>query len=643
MILSDRDILRRLEAGDLVIEPLSDPDIQIQPASVDLRLGREFLEFQQTNIPCIHPDAADEVEEYVSETIVDSDEEFILHPGDFVLGTTKERVSIPPDLIAHVEGRSSLGRLAIVVHASLPADEELFVWTPASGFGFQPIGDIVEHERQARVVGFDPRTLRVSTHPITNYIRNPTKRIVRVTLRSGRQVHVTRDHNLFTIDQDGGVTRLPSEQAAGSLVMVPGTLPNPRGTRRQIDLSRLLDAVSTVYPYAADGTGDVDTAVAPPTGITTTAGTGSLPQQLPVTPSLGWVCGWLITHGTVSDDCITISGDTKPPLTALQSWFDRPGVHATLETTTSGWQLTITSPLWAHVSRHLLRSDGTWTLPDHVWDWPTEAVSGLLAGLAGCSRPQTDPAATPPDDLCITVPTESLADHLMYLATRLDLRPSIRSPADHEQSGWQLTCTPTVGEKIPAPGTLLMRLRKAADLTVGDTAAAVGTISQSQIHTLETEPTATTSRATLQALCDLYADAGVDTTRLEQLLCGELRFEAVTDVTTTDRVEPTYDLEVQPAGRPVENFLGGRGGIFLSNTAGLCDPGYEGQITLELSNLGAAPVALSPGMRISQLTFTELTERSERPYGSERGSKYQGQSGPQASRIGNDREFGGDQ
>lgn len=138
MILSDRDIRNRLEEGDLVIEPLEDPELQIQPASVDLRLGREFLEFKRTNIPCIHPDRGDEVDNYVTKTSVppgtggeqvtlergyDADNrfernEFILHPRDFVLGTTIERVEIPDDLIAHVEGRSSLGRLAIVVHAT---------------------------------------------------------------------------------------------------------------------------------------------------------------------------------------------------------------------------------------------------------------------------------------------------------------------------------------------------------------------------------------------------------------------------------------------------------------------------------------------------------------------------------------------
>ena len=118
MILSDADILDRLAEGDLAIEPLDDVDQQVQPASVDLRLGERFLEFQRTNIPCIHPTDAGEVSEYVTETTVAEGDEFILHPGDFVLGTTAERVAIPDDLVAHVEGRSSLGRLAIVVHAT---------------------------------------------------------------------------------------------------------------------------------------------------------------------------------------------------------------------------------------------------------------------------------------------------------------------------------------------------------------------------------------------------------------------------------------------------------------------------------------------------------------------------------------------
>ncbi len=118
MILSDRDIRRRLAEGDLRIEPLDDPELQIQPASIDMRLGREFLEFERSNIPCIHPDSEEETDEYTRRRVVESGDDYVLHPGDFVLGTTYETVEIPEDLVARVEGRSSLGRLAVVVHAT---------------------------------------------------------------------------------------------------------------------------------------------------------------------------------------------------------------------------------------------------------------------------------------------------------------------------------------------------------------------------------------------------------------------------------------------------------------------------------------------------------------------------------------------
>lgn len=78
MILSDADIKTRLERGDLVIDPLDDPELQIQPASVDLRLSRRFLEFQRTNTSCIHPDSDEEIEQHVTETTADGGDDFVL-------------------------------------------------------------------------------------------------------------------------------------------------------------------------------------------------------------------------------------------------------------------------------------------------------------------------------------------------------------------------------------------------------------------------------------------------------------------------------------------------------------------------------------------------------------------------------------
>lgn len=117
MILSDRDILARLRQGDLVVDPLDDPDLQVQPASIDLRLGHEFLVFRHPHIPFIDPRQGG-ASDYTERIRIEDGGAFVLHPGEFVLGTTYERVRVPDDLVAKVEGRSSLGRLAVVVHAT---------------------------------------------------------------------------------------------------------------------------------------------------------------------------------------------------------------------------------------------------------------------------------------------------------------------------------------------------------------------------------------------------------------------------------------------------------------------------------------------------------------------------------------------
>ena len=689
MILSDGDIIRRLEEGDLVIEPLDDPDLQIQPASVDFRLGREFLEFKRTNITCIHPDRGEEVEKYVSETIVppggdqttlgeeDGPGEFILHPGDFVLGTTKERVEIPDDLIAHVEGRSSLGRLAIVVHASLPSDEEIFLWTPDEGFGFYEIGAIVEDERSARAVSFDPRTLRVRTHQVTDYITNPTKRIYRVTLQSGREVHVTQDHNLFTLDARGGVTRIPSEEAEGQLVMVPDSIPEPQAPKGEVDLLALFDGADDVIAYATDGLGRVDWDRIPsgshryyrsknsaPVHALSRASASEnvelafkqsdlrLPRHLPVTEEFGWVLGFYIAEGSVRRKQVFFGSTEESYLDRVAAWFERfdTGVYRYEYEDKDYEILTVSSALWSKLIQALAGSGREKTIPDEAWNWSNGVLAALLDGLLdgdGSRREHRDTLFTS---------NPQLANRTMYLASRLGLLSSMYSrereiyiePSDVTHSGthWAVDISEGAhkrGQYVPIPSELLHELRVDADMDLAQAAKTMGFASKSSITNVEQEHYKSVKRSTLRTFRDAYAEAGADTTRLDQLLDGDVRFDRVVSVEETDRVEPTYDLEVQPNGRAIENFLGGRGGIFLSNTAGIVDPGYRGQITLELSNLGSAPVALQPGMRISQLTFTELKNPAQRPYGSDRGSKYQDQTGPQASRIGGDDEFAGDQ
>jgi dCTP deaminase len=118
MILSDRDIRARLAAGDLEIGPLSDEKLQVQPASVDLRLGREFLVYHAARISCLDPRDPSSIAAAMDRVLVEGDAAFVLHPGEFALGTTEERVKVPDDLVGVVDGRSSIGRLAVVVHAT---------------------------------------------------------------------------------------------------------------------------------------------------------------------------------------------------------------------------------------------------------------------------------------------------------------------------------------------------------------------------------------------------------------------------------------------------------------------------------------------------------------------------------------------
>nr|WP_221634510.1 dCTP deaminase [Nocardioides luti] len=113
-MLSDRDILAEIDAGRIALDPW-DPAM-LQPSSVDVRLDRFFRVFENHRYPHIDP-AADQ-SDLTREVEPVGDEPFILHPGEFVLGSTYEVVSLPADVAARVEGKSSLGRLGLLTHAT---------------------------------------------------------------------------------------------------------------------------------------------------------------------------------------------------------------------------------------------------------------------------------------------------------------------------------------------------------------------------------------------------------------------------------------------------------------------------------------------------------------------------------------------
>ncbi|HEY3000013.1 MAG TPA: dCTP deaminase [Acidimicrobiales bacterium] len=114
MILSDRTIREELAAGRIVIDPLD--EACIQPSSVDLRLDRLFRVFLNHTMPVI--DVRQDLTDLTRLVEIDEGDAFILHPGEFVLGSTYERVAVPDDLVARIEGKSSLGRLGLLIHST---------------------------------------------------------------------------------------------------------------------------------------------------------------------------------------------------------------------------------------------------------------------------------------------------------------------------------------------------------------------------------------------------------------------------------------------------------------------------------------------------------------------------------------------
>ena len=116
MILPDHEIRKYLKEGKIVVEPLDDPENQIQPAQIDLRLGNDFRIFKAISTPYI--DTKKGTEGYTEEIKIEDGSPFIIHPREFVLGTVKEYIKLPNDLVGVVDGRSSLGRLGVVIHST---------------------------------------------------------------------------------------------------------------------------------------------------------------------------------------------------------------------------------------------------------------------------------------------------------------------------------------------------------------------------------------------------------------------------------------------------------------------------------------------------------------------------------------------
>jgi deoxycytidine triphosphate deaminase len=672
VILSDRSIKEAIASGRLGIDPF-DPNL-VQPSSIDVRLDNKFLVFRNTKRAFIDvKQPADDLMELIE---VGLDEPMYLHPHEFVLGNTVERVRMPDDLVARLEGRSSLGRLGVVIHSSLPYDEPVVFLDERGVLEARPIGDIVENRARGRVLGFDRDTFEVGFHAVTNWFRELPDRVYEVRMASGRRIRVTAGHNLFTLDSRGDLVKTPTRALkSGTRVAIPKWIPDVASDPPEYRLLDLLSADTQEKLFCHGPTVEaalrehdrevrrllraaglsvsyyVRTRTLPLpilkqlTGATpqldssdtcTYAGSGaSLPAVLRIDRELAWLLGLYVAEGYRRRQQVNIANTDQAILDRAEAVFDRLGQKVCR----NQGSITCCSTLVAAVLDGFAMGTGAATkrLPRGFLAWPSQLLESLLAGLIDGDR------SVRPKRECLWTTSEGLVADTLLLAARLGRR------AVSQARRVRPRCLPLhvvsiatnrhkVLTSVPNPAQLLVDIRHAMPLTQVQASRLYGFARPTSLNNVERDRNGGVVHvSTLERIHDTYSTAVPSVFnppgKLTRLVNSDLQWDEVAEVVDTGRFEVVYDLEVRSPAAHVENFLAGFGGVFVSNTAGFIDAAFEGHITLEISNLANLPIALYPRMRIGQISFSLMTTAAEMPYGAARGSKYGGQQLPTASRL----------
>ncbi len=663
MILSDRDIRAAIEAGEIGIEPFDAADIQ--PSSVDLHVDRFFRTFHNARHPFI--DVKKPMEDLTEMFEVEGEEPFILHPGEFVLGSTSEYVKLPDHLVARLEGKSSLGRLGLLIHSSLPGDEEILFFDGMT-LEQRPIEEIVRKRLEGDVVSFDPETFQVGYHHVTGWHESAPDRIFEVRLASGRSVRLTGGHDLFSLDRDGEMVKLRvHELAPGTLVAIPGAIPDPPITDHRLQLltlvpeaeyGRLICGGPAVEAAFRNSLPDITTLLAdiriahhryyrrrrclplsaalqlpgfslgPEDWLAVRGGRHRMPAVLDLNEDLAWLLGLYVAEGSRRARQITISNTNQGVLDRAQATLATLGlpVYRAPNAITCCSDLLSKIITWLGSGGHAREK----RIPRQTLGWSTPLLEafleGFIAGDGSIEQTRT----------CLWSSSQRLIEDLLLVSIRLGKRAAAcRRRTRH---AWQITLPHREHKlltRLPLPDRLLLAARIQSGFDQKTGARAAGFKHNTQLNNIERGGASAVQMRTIRRLRDAYSAAEPTTTqRLDRLVDGDVRWDSVVEVRDSRRVEPVFDLEVRPSGRRIENFVAGRGGVFVSNTAGYVDPGFEGHLTLELSNVANLPITIYPNMKIGQISFFQLTSPADAPYGSGAlGSKYQGQRGPTPSRF----------
>jgi deoxycytidine triphosphate deaminase len=525
VLLSDRDLKAEIDAGRLVIDPYD--AALVQPSSIDVRLDRFFRFFENHRYP--HIDPAEEQDELTRMVETPSDEPFILHPGEFVLGSTYEVIGLADDLAARLEGKA--------LHLDTPIPT-------VDGFKLMDqieVGDMVfdESGRRCRVVGVGPIMYRPAAQ---------------VLFSDGSDIIADLEHRWWTS------TKLERYRSSD--------LGSVRTTREIAERLRHGREWNHQVPLA-EGAADYPT------------------RSLPVDP---YVLGVWLGDGTTTQGSVTCHPKDRQILEEIEA----AGYPVTATGRAMTWRVggaprvrdPETGRYAANGSLHStlkrIRVLGDKHVPEVYFIADAEQRLALLQGLMD-SDGYCDELGR-----CEFVSVkEELSYAVHELAASLGLRPKLRKKRAMLNG---VDCGPAYQVKF-VPHIPVFRLaRKLA----------------------RQKPSGMKHRH--------RAVVAIEPVGPQYVRCIEVSSPSGLYLAGTSYI-------------PTHNSSLGRLGLLTHSTAGFIDPGFEGHVTLELSNVATLPIKLWPGMKIGQVCVLRLTSSAEHPYGSAvYGSRYQGQRGPTPSR-----------
>jgi len=525
VILSDRSIREELSAGRIVIDPLD--ETCIQPSSVDLHVDHYFRVFlnHTTRVIDVKEDQAD-LTDLVE--VADGDG-FILHPGEFVLGSTAERVELPDDLVARLEGK------ALAYNTAIP--------TPA---GFTTM-EMLEPGDQV----FGPDGLPCNVIAATDVMLDrPCREVV---FSDGTVIACDAAHEWVTIDKAARMHHRGTSRARTTLEI-------EQSLRVRTEWNHHVELAAPVH-YSR--------------------------KALPVDP---YVLGAWLGDGTSTQANLTCADEEivqeirrrgvrveKLPRPIVYRLGGAPRVRDAL----TGRYLANAS---LHSTLRHLGLLGDKHIPRDYFEGDIEQRTDLLQGLM-----DTDGYVDEFGRCEFVSVREHLADGVVRLAASLGLRPVKR-----KKTAWLngVDCGPAYQVKFTPDRPVFRLSRKLA--------------------------------------------------RQKRSTARFHRHRAIVAVREIESV-PVKCIEVDHpramylAGLtyvPTHNSSLGRLGLLIHSTAGFVDAGWNGHLTLELSNVANLPITIYPGMKIGQISFLRMTTPADHAYGSkEMGSKYQGQRGPTPSRY----------